>query len=115
MLLLLATLAVAALVALEAEGDVGAHRATAERALGDYLGVVGRDAVDAAAQAVTAEATVMLAPAAGTRASSPYDVLPPPEVLARGASDALACPDSARGGGRSFLRLDVRDATLATA
>ena len=43
MLLLLVTLAVAGLVALEAEGDVGAHRATAERVLGDYLAVVGRD------------------------------------------------------------------------
>jgi len=31
--------------AIEAEGDVGAHRATAERALRDYLSVAGRDAV----------------------------------------------------------------------
>ena len=56
---------------------MGAHRATAERALRDYLAVVGRDAVDAVADVVTATATTALAPA-GARASSPYDLLPPP-------------------------------------
>ncbi|MBV9878980.1 MAG: HAMP domain-containing histidine kinase [Gemmatirosa sp.] len=117
MLLLLATLAVAALAALEAEGDVGAHRATAERALGDYLAVAGQDAVDATLDVVLRDATEALAPAAGTRASSPYDLLPSPEVLARSATGAFVCP--ADGEGRpaapSFVRLDLRDASLATA
>jgi signal transduction histidine kinase len=114
MLLLLATLAVAALAAIEAEGDVGAHRATAERTMRDYLAVAGRDAVDALSDVVTAEATAALAPAAGARASSPYDLLPPPDVLARPAAAALACPTAA-GGAPSYARLDLRDGTLATA
>src|SRR6478672_6700613 len=95
MVLLVATLAVAALVAFEAEGDVGVHRATAERALRDYLSVVGRNAVEATTDVVSAEITAAVAPAASGRASSPYDLLPPPDVLAPGAA-TLACPGDAR-------------------
>ena len=111
MLLLLATLAVAALAAIEAEGDVGAHRATAERAMHDYLAVAGRDAVGAVADAVTTDASVALAPAAGARASSPYDLLPPPDVIARPAATPFACP---AGGRPTYARLDLRDGSLVT-
>ncbi len=116
MLLLLVTLAVAALAAFEAEGDVGAHRATAERALGDYLGVVGRDAVGATVGAVASELTTVLAPAAGARAASPYDPLPPPVVLERSLATlprgAFACAD---GEPPLLVLLDLRDGVLTTA
>ena len=106
-------LAVAALAAIEAEGDVGAHRATAERAMRDYLAVAGRDAVDAArSDAVTAEARRRSRRRPARAASSPYDLLPPPDAARRPAAAALACPT---GGAGSYARLDLRDGTLATA
>src|SRR5687768_13466433 len=115
MALLVLTLALAGLVALEAEDDVGAHRAAAERVVAEYVAAAGRDAVDGVLGAATSAAVAALEPVTGGRASTPYDLLPSPGVLAASAARALPCPTPGEGARRVYFRLDLRDQSLAVA
>src|SRR6185437_10176676 len=48
-------------------------------------------------------------------ATTPYELLPAPTVLASTAAGVLRCPDATGDSARSYFRLDFRDGSLATA
>jgi signal transduction histidine kinase len=116
MALLLATLALAGLLAFQAQDDVVAHRATAARAVHDYVTVAARDVLDAYQATLAREAGELLDPVTRGRAASPYEILPPPSALARSAARLLPCDPAAADGdaGRFVFRYDHSDASLAT-
>src|SRR4051812_12477419 len=111
--LLVATLALAALLAYEAHDAVRAHRATAERAVRDYATLTAWERLTALAQAADSVFAAAVRPATATRASSPWEELPPPALLAASARAIPGCP----GGSLSpaLFRLVLKDSSLALA
>lgn len=116
--LLVATLALATMLAYEAHEAARSHRATAERALHDYAAVAAWELVAGVNEELQSSVAGALAPVTRARATSPYELLPPPSVLVSSAENVLRCPnaaDSSRFYFRVDFRIDSRDGALATA
>jgi signal transduction histidine kinase len=113
--LLVGTLALATMLAYEAHNAARSHRATAERALHDYAAVAAWEVVAGVNEALQSTVGGALAPMTRTRATSPYELLPAPGVLAVSADNALRCPTPAGDSLRFYFRVDFRDGSLATA
>ena len=112
---LCATLVVAGGLAFEAYDAARSHRQTAERALQEFAGFAARAYAARAEESVRSEATPILAPITGVRASSPFERLAPPSALAEAAGGVFRCADPSLDARRSYLRIDFRDGSLATA
>jgi signal transduction histidine kinase len=110
-LLLILTVALAALLGYEAQRATRSHRVTAEHALRDYATVAGWEFLSAANDLLDRTFAERFGPAVGSLAASPYDSLPPPSVLA-GGMGYLRCTtaDSAP----LLFALDFRNGMLTT-
>jgi signal transduction histidine kinase len=110
-LLLVLTVALAALLGYEAQRATRSHRVTAEHALRDYATVAGWEFLSATNDLLDRTLSERLGPAVGSLAASPYDSLPLPGVLAAGTT-FLRCPsaDSAP----LLFALDFRNGSLIT-
>ena len=113
--LLVCTLALATMLAYEAHEAARSHRATAERALHDYAAVAAWELVAGVNEELQSSVGSALAPMTRARATTPYELLPAPAMLAASASNALRCPDASRDSERFYFRIDFRDPSLATA
>ncbi|HEY7635472.1 MAG TPA: HAMP domain-containing sensor histidine kinase [Gemmatimonadales bacterium] len=110
-LLLLLTVALAALLGYEAQRATRSHRVTAEHALRDYATVAGWEFLSATNDLLDRTLSERLGPAVGSLAASPYDSLPPPGVLAAGMG-FLRCPST--GSAPLLFALDFRNGSLTT-
>jgi signal transduction histidine kinase len=110
-LLLVLTVALAALLGYEAQRATRSHRVTAEHALRDYATVAGWEFLSATNDLLDRTLSDRLGPAVGSLAASPYDSLPLPGVLAAGTT-FFRCPsaDSAP----LLFALDFRNGSLIT-
>src|SRR5215831_9419701 len=113
--LLVCTLALATLLAYEAQLAARSHRATAERALQDYAAVAAWELVAGVTDQMQAALGGALAPVTRSRAASPYELLPSPNVLAPTSNSVLRCPSAAADQARFYFRVDFRDGSVATA
>jgi signal transduction histidine kinase len=113
--LLVATLALASMLAYEAHDAAQSHRATAEHALHDDATVAAWDLVAAVNEALESSLGAGLAPVTRPRASSPYEILASPAVLATSADSVLRCASRGGDSSRFYFRIDFRDGSLATA
>lgn len=113
--LLVGTLALATMLAYEAHDAARSHRATAERALHDYAAVAAWELVAGVTEELESSLGAGLAPMTRPRASSPYEILASPAVLAASADSVLRCANSAADSSRFYFRIDFRDGSLATA
>ncbi|MBA3319078.1 MAG: HAMP domain-containing histidine kinase [Gemmatimonadales bacterium] len=113
LLLLSLTVALASLLAYEAQRATRSHRVTAERALRDYATVAARELATASAEALEGIVGPALNPVVGSPAASPYDSLPPASAIVAAAEGILGCggPET----GRTYFALDFRTGTLSTA
>jgi hypothetical protein len=111
--LLLVVLALAGLVAYEAVEAARSRRVTAERALRDYATFASWELIAKATARLDNEVRDGLSPATGTRATSPYDRLPSPQVIVASAAPLLRCNESGADSDRLHFRLDLRDSALA--
>lgn len=111
--LLVGTLALATMLAYEAHNAARSHRATAERALHDYAAVAAWELVAGVNESLQSSVGGALAPVTRTRATSPYELLPAPSVLAASADNALRCPTPSGDSARFYFRVDFRDGSLA--
>ncbi|MGH7621569.1 MAG: sensor histidine kinase, partial [Gemmatimonadaceae bacterium] len=85
------------------------QRRTAEKVSEDYLSLLARERVDAAASSLRAAIAGDLGSQVGGTMGSVYEELPPPAPRG-GARSPLACDDSASvGGSPSYFRMDLRD------
>jgi signal transduction histidine kinase len=110
--LLTLTVVLAASLAYEAHDAARSHRVTAERALRDYASVAAWEYVANVQERLGAAASEILSPVTSVRASSPYELLAPPDLLTPPSRDVLACRapgDSAR----VVFRVDLRDGSVA--
>jgi len=112
--LLVCTLGLATMLAYEAHDAARSHRATAERALHDYAAVAAWELVAGVNEAVQSSLGGALAPTTRARATSPYELLPAPTVLASSADNALRCATPAGDSSRFYFRLDLRNDSLLT-
>lgn len=112
-LLLGLTLALAALLAVEALRATRSHRVTAERALRDYATVAGWEFLSATDDQLERGAALALGPVAGSPAASPYDSLPSAAALSPAADSLLPCA-TAGGFPRFTFGLDLRTGALTT-
>jgi signal transduction histidine kinase len=112
--LLACTLVLATMLAYEAREASASHRATAERALHDYAAVAAWELVAGIKDELQTTLGTALAPVTRARATTPYELLPPPAVLASTADGALRCPTPGDSS-RFYFRIDLRDGSLATA
>lgn len=112
--LLACTLALATMLAYEAHEAAVSHRATAERALHDYAAVAAWEFVAGVNDELQTSVGTALAPVTRARATTPYELLPAPTVLAATADGVLRCP-SGTDSSRFYFRIDFRDGSLATA
>jgi signal transduction histidine kinase len=110
-LLLVLTVALAALLGYEAQRATRSHRVTAEHALRDYATVAGWEFLSGTNDLLDRTISDRLGPAVGSLAASPYDSLLPPRALAAGMA-LLRCPsaDSAP----LLFALDFRNGSLIT-
>jgi signal transduction histidine kinase len=112
--LLVCTLALATLLAYEAQLAARSHRATAERALQDYAAVAAWELVAGVTDQMQAAIGGALAPVTRSRAASPFELLPAPNVLAPTSDSVLRCPSAAADQSRFYFRVDFRDGSVAT-
>ena len=112
-LLLALTVALAAMLAFEAQRATRSHRVTAERALRDYATVAAWEFLTATGEAVDRALGQAFGPVLGTPAASPYDSLPSPAAFAVTAAALLPCGPSTAGKRFTFL-LDLRSGALTT-
>jgi signal transduction histidine kinase len=112
--LLACTLVLATMLAYEAHEAAMSHRATAERALHDYAAVAAWELVAGVNDELQTTLGAALAPVTRAPATTPYELLPAPTVLAANADGVLRCP-SGNDSSRFYFRIDVRDGSLATA
>ncbi|HEX7020746.1 MAG TPA: HAMP domain-containing sensor histidine kinase [Gemmatimonadaceae bacterium] len=113
-LLLACALGLAATLAYEAHDATRSHRAATERALHDYAAVAAWEFVRGAEDELQSRVRPALEPLTGTRAVSPYDLLPGPTVLAGAAATTLACDSASVDTARFYFRVDFRDRSLLT-
>jgi signal transduction histidine kinase len=112
--LLVATLALASMLAYEAHDAAQSHRATAEHALHDYATVAAWELVAGVNEELESSLGAGLAPVTRPRASSPYEILASPAVLATSADSVLRCATPGGDSSRFYFRIDFRDGSLAT-
>ncbi|HMA23993.1 MAG TPA: HAMP domain-containing sensor histidine kinase [Gemmatimonadaceae bacterium] len=112
--LLVCTLILATMLAYVAHDAARSHRATAERALHDYAAVAAWELVAGVNDQLQSTLGAALAPMTRVRATTPYELLPAPSVLATTADGALRCPTPADDSSRFYFRIDFRDGSLAT-
>lgn len=112
--LLVCTLGLAMMLAYEAHDAARSHRATAEHALHDYAAVAAWELVAGLNESVQSSLGGALAPVTRARATSPYELLPGPSVLASSADNALRCGNPADDSARVYFRIDFRNNSLAT-
>jgi signal transduction histidine kinase len=112
--LLVCTLVLATLLAYVAHDAARSHRETAERALHDYAAVAAWEVVAGVNDQLQSTLGAALAPVTRVRATTPYDLLPAPNVLAATADGTLRCPLPGPDSARFYFRIDFRDGTLAT-
>lgn len=112
--LLLLTILLAALLAYEAVGVVRSHQATAERAVREYASLSAWEFLANAKASVRTTLGDALAPVTESKASSPFEPLPPPALLAASAGRVLRCEQPAEDGGRVYFRVALEDRALAT-
>jgi signal transduction histidine kinase len=112
--LLVCTLALATLLAYEAQLAARSHRATAERVLQDYAAVAAWELVAGVTDQMQTVVGGALAPVTRTRAASPFELLPAPSVLAASADSAFRCPVKGADVPRFYFRVDFRDESVAT-
>ncbi|HEY4217928.1 MAG TPA: HAMP domain-containing sensor histidine kinase [Gemmatimonadaceae bacterium] len=112
--LLVGTLALASMLAYEAHDAARSHRATAEHALHDYAAVAAWELVAGVNEALESSLGAGLAPLTGPRASSSYEILASPALLAASADNVLRCATAAGDSARFYFRIDLRDGSLAT-
>ncbi|MGH7622052.1 MAG: sensor histidine kinase, partial [Gemmatimonadaceae bacterium] len=113
--LLACTLALATMLAYEAHEAAQSHRATAEHALHDYAAVAAWELVAGVNEQLESTLGAALAPLTRSPATTPYELLPAPTILASTAAGVLRCPEASGDSVRSYFRLDFRDGSLATA
>ena len=101
-------------LAYEAHDAARSHRVTAERALRDYASVAAWEYVANVQERLDVAASQILSPVTSVRASSPYELLAPPELMTPGSRDALACQSSRGDSARVVFRVDLRDGSVAT-
>ena len=87
---------------------------TAERALRDYATFASWELIAKATTRLENEMRDALNPATGTRATSPYDRLPSPQVIVASAAPLLRCNEPGGDPDRLHFRLDLRDGSLTT-
>ena len=112
-LLLALTVALAGLLAYEAQRATRSHRVTAERALRDYATVAGWEFIGATRDELDRRLAGALGPVLGSPAASPYDSLPGAAAVAAGAGSLLRCPAGAAPGHLTFA-FDFRNGSLTT-
>ena len=113
-LLLVLTLGLAGLLAVEAWRATRSHRVTAERALRDYATVAAWELLSATDEELQRRAGAALGAVAGSPAASPYDSLPSAAALSPAADSLLPCASAATPSASAFA-LDLRTGNLATA
>jgi signal transduction histidine kinase len=113
-LLLVCTLALATMLAYEAHDASRSHRATAERALNDYAAVAAWELVAGVNDELQSTVGAALAPLTRARATTPYELLAAPALLAPSADAVLRCAKPADDSSRVYFRVDFRDGSLAT-
>ena len=111
--LLALTVVLAASLAYEAHDAARSHRVTAERALRDYASVAAWEYVANVQERLGASASEILSPVTSVRASSPYELLAPPDLLTAPSRDVLACRSAAGDSARVLFRVDLRDGSVA--
>jgi signal transduction histidine kinase len=112
--LLVCTLALATMLAYEAHDAARSHRATAVHALNDYAAIAAWDLVAGVNDQLQSALGPALAPVTRARATTPYELLPAPNMLAQSADGVLRCPLAENDSGRFYFRIDFRDGSLAT-
>lgn len=112
-LLLGLTLALAGLLAYEAQQATRSHRVTADRALRDYATVAAWEFVSASEERIDRLLGAALGPLIATPAASPYDSLPPPAALASSSDSVLRC-HAPGDGARLYFLIDFRTGALST-
>jgi signal transduction histidine kinase len=113
-MLLVCTLALATMLAYEAHDAARSHRATAERALNDYAAVAAWELVAGVNEQMQSTLGAALAPMTRARATTPYELLPAPNMLASSADGVLRCPAAPGDSSRFYFRVDFRDNSLVT-
>jgi len=111
--LLTLTVVLAGSLAYEAHDAARSHRVTAERALRDYASVAAWEYVANVQERLGSAASEILSPVTSVRASSPYELLAPPDLLTSPAGDVLACRASGGDSARVLFRVDLRDGSVA--
>jgi signal transduction histidine kinase len=92
--LLLLTVALAALLGYEAHQAARSQRVTAERALRDYAAFAAREFLSGATASLDTAVTGALRPFTAVRATSPYEPLAAPDrLLPAAGSSGAACPE----------------------
>ena len=114
-LLLIGTLVLATMLAYEAHDASRSHRATAEHALNDYAAVAAWELVAGVNDELQSSLGAALAPLTRARATTPYELLMSPGLLAPTADGVLRCGPGDPDTTRAYFRADFRDASLATA
>ena len=112
--LLALTVILAGSLAYEAHDAARSHRVTAERALRDYASVAAWEYVANVQERLDGAASQILSPVTSVRASSPYELLAPPELMGTTARDVLACHPGRGDSARIVFRIDLRDGSVAT-
>jgi signal transduction histidine kinase len=112
--LLVGTLVLATMLAYEAHDAARSHRAAAERTLHDYAAVAAFELVAGINESLQSSLSPAFALITRSRASSPYDLLPAPSILAESAGSVLACTTQRDSAARFYFRVDFRDESLAT-
>ncbi|HTO73959.1 MAG TPA: HAMP domain-containing sensor histidine kinase, partial [Gemmatimonadales bacterium] len=88
------------------------RRVTAERTVRDYATIAAWELATRSDAVLNARLDVMLGQVTGGLASSPYDRLPPLELVDAAAGQAPSC--GPRDGGKWVFRIDLRDRSLVT-
>lgn len=107
------TLVLASSLAYEAHDAARSHRVTAERALRDYALVAAWEYVANVQERLDGTASQILSPLTSVRASSPYELLAPPDLLSTPARDPLLCQPGLGDSARVIFRIDLRDGSVA--
>jgi signal transduction histidine kinase len=111
--LLSLTVVLAGSLAYEAHDAARSHRVTAERALRDYASVAAWEYVANVQERLGTAASEILSPVTSVRASSPYELLAPPDLLTSPSRDVLACRAGSGDSARVLFRVDLRDGSVA--
>lgn len=113
-LLLVATLSLGGLLGYEAIVATRSRRVTAERTVHDYATIAAWELAARSDAELTRDLERVLNQVTGGLASSPYDRLPPLELVSQAAAGMLSCDPGEKGRVRLVFRLDLRDRSLQT-